>query len=529
MKNNFNDTLEILTRSFCDLSKSYSSLCSIEFKMSPLLKSIIDDPYNYGIEQLLKKDFYPEIIKHKIKYYQKPSVANIQVLDFQKYDELAKQLIIKIKNKSIEVSNLRKKEIRYLVNYLSLVKDEPELFIEITNLITKSKILTSYFMAYLCSYYQNYKQILSDNSLIMLYKEVLTNYINNKSNYIPKTLENFNIDILFTENLPKDIAMLCIQNYLNLGSDFYSSIREYLPYISIDLDLCNLIIEHIGYTCYENINKEGYQNLLVKEILTSSVIQKTTLDSIVSKIIRLFGEQKVNENIQQKIKNALISNDNYGDPRIQRLQWANVDKEAVQIFITWLAKDDLEFFFKFIFKDKSDKQQRENFWTQYINSRSLVESCVILSEIDYEKWINLPKEHTQNRLIKRFKTSDEASCFILEFANATIVEFSIENHALYVYDTNVYRNMIADNICKQSDLKTSASIRISKKDFFKYNSYEIPIKEKAFNKDLKTSKVFCVYHTLNKIPNVVRTKYTIDWHFLTERLLSHLAIYPGDN
>jgi hypothetical protein len=153
-----------------------------------------------------------------------------------------------------------------------------------------------------------------------------------------------------------------------------------------------------------------------------------------------------------------------------------VDKKkrtnAYQIFISWLAQADLEFFFNLIFENKEDPHGRKQFWQKYIKSRALVGSRVILGNTVANSY-KVKKEEEKNggQKYPRF-ISDDCSCFILIFDRICVAEFSNVGNAVYFYDKeNIPIRMDKLSYYNVGELK-NRNIRFSPSELQKYTSPE---------------------------------------------------------
>ena len=357
-------------------------------------------------------------------------------------------------------------------------------------------------------YFKHYFLLKNDQVFLIFYKTLCEKY-QKQGKKFPKGLQNIvELCSLFDENLPYEIADNCLYIKENTNLLIKNIMSERFPIIYYDTDLYNEIIKNIGIICYENIKNDFYFNILILEVLKLP-IPKEQMDEIVSKIIELYSEEnEINLNIKNKLKFELLNNENYGDPRLKEFNWAGVNKKSLKIFISWLAKDDLEFFFKLMFIENVDTQARQNFWRQYINSEDLLYSKVILSKststLQYAK-----DAEKDGRIFAKFSSSsDNTSCFVLAFRNAYIVEFSEENNALYLYD----KNYIDQNPNK-------INLNMNKLKYNSVNNFKITkakIITSPNDSNLDYEKAVKIIHRKN-------------WQNLVKSYLGKLAIYPGRN
>ena len=187
---------------------------------------------------------------------------------------------------------------------------------------------------------------------------------------------------------------------------------------------------------------------------------------------------------------------------MNKLNWANIDSKARQVFISWLAKEDLEFFFNIMFKNTIDEHNRKAFWEQYINSEELLYSKVILSN-EAATYSAVKEAEKEGRTFARFSRSiDNSSCFILAFKTANIVEFSESGNALYFYNVN-------DNILRMDKMR------------YLISDLKRP-------KTPESTKTNLIMPDINETP-CFRIRHIDGWQQKVKGILSKsLGIYPGE-
>lgn len=521
---------KFLLDSITFLNDTISKFDNFDFSMSPFSKTLIKDPYQIGKNEFINKVLTSDKIKSKL--FKLPDLNSSNLLQYNIVDNnVVKQLIDKIENNEIFIEKLTKKELRLLASYSNLPIENITLYKQLVEIVINKGVTSRLFMAFLIGFYNIYDYILDDTTKIcsIYFYKLWNTYFSQKTTKFSNNMINLkNISAeIFSNDLHSYIADYYINNE-NINSSIEDVISCKYPYISINSQLFKRVIIKISEICSQNINEIKYRNILIYNILSSNSIPKEILDEIINHVIEIYSDSNANIDAKQQIKKIIINNHNYGDPRLNTIQWANINKNAKQIFISWLSKDDLEFFFDVIFKDKSDIQKRKQFWINYVNSKELVGSKVILCKEDFQKWKSLPSEQTEGRSIGTFVNSiEDTSCFILEFYNSVIVEFSKENNALYIYDKSSFRVNISARSFNWSSLRSSRATRISLKNFFDYDANGINKGLKENLPDLAHNKVVSIYHT-EKIPAGIKTNYERGWHWITARFLAYIGIYPGE-
>ena len=519
------------------LSNLSEELRNLSFTKNDKIKRIIENPYKFGIESFVKNANFKTKLEEKLLNLPKPSSLYSNNILVEENIELVWKLLKQLKSNLIKIEDLNRKDRKLLLNYYDLAIYEPEYFLQLLKTQSDRKVTTRVFTALLFTFYKHYSTFIQKNELKQAFLSIWDNYYKNVKRPLFQsfaTLENYR-EKLFEKDFIIFISKACIEErFGNSTILFQEIINKNIPNIPYNSELYELIIKQIADLCYQNILNKRHRDIIIDDIISSNVIDKNLLDEIVSKIILEYNDFYSHNEIKKQIKDILIQSQNYGDPRINTINWANINDEARRIFLTWLAKDDLEFFFKYIFKDKGDTQHRKEFWYKYVNSKELISSSVILSNEDYKNLIRtLPDEELATKNYKKFyKESDNASCFILAFKNVIVVEFSLENHGLYIYDKDSCKFNVHSSQLTQSDLKYSYATRLRQDYFIKKVSTYSPLYKQIQNNNvpnIRLGKPIVIYHVVNPIIIAEERQQTyIQWHYITKRYLNYLGIYPGD-
>lgn len=404
---------------------------------------------------------------------------------------------------------IKQKDIKCLFRYdvLWLSNDYKQYKEDFIRYLQNESKFYGVFRQILQLYIRLYSKLKNDNEYKELYSKAKDKYIAGKK-FILKNIENiFNDCDLLNNNAVNRIADICIYNKQVTNKPITNIINDRYKYIKPHTNLFDEIVVRICSICRNNINEDFYFDLLFEEVLSADIDSKTS-GKIVSEVITLFGkDENVPQKDLEKIKLALLHNPNYGDPRIRKLvknYWDDVDSEAKHIFITWLARADLEFFFNVAFKGVYDPHNRKAFWQKYINSRQLVESNVILSKTHYDMPEVREEAERNGVTFKRFENQYECSCFILKFNNIYIVEFSEVNNALYFYNDGYFdkSEKLQGYLYKIEDFKTRGAKVFSENG--QYNDVNELYKEKSF-----------------------MVRHYIGWENLVEKVFNAYGIYKG--
>jgi hypothetical protein len=144
------------------------------------------------------------------------------------------------------------------------------------------------------------------------------------------------------------------------------------------------------------------------------------------------------------LRAAVLSSEHFGDPRkpANRNNWALVPDDARRRFMQWLAKEDLRFFFEAVMANTPDPHGRQAFWSRYLDSDRLVDSCVALSTADMDFLRSrglLKRDQAYSRAVG---AQDSVSAFLLRFRTSTgdviAIEFSQAGNAAYFHDGNEF-------------------------------------------------------------------------------------------
>lgn len=353
---------------------------------------------------------------------------------------------------------------KYKTKFIEYLDSKPEFY--------------KHFKHLLNLYIRKYSTLKNDKDFMDLLRNMSKKYNDNKKS-IPIFIKNISADCnILKKNIEKELSKHCIQEKSNSNNKIVDIIKNRYRYIRPNTDLFNEMIITICDICKTKIQEEFYFNLLFNEILIAD-IDKESSGKIVSDIIKLFAYDKNNISSEDlnEIKWALLKNPNYGDPRITRSEknWFFVEKakekdyNGRQVFITWLAQSDLDFFFEFAFKGIDDSQGRKAFWQGYIKSHQLVESHVIWGQVHYNMPEIQEEQERSNVEFKYFVHEDNCSCFILKFNDIYVVEYSMKNNAVFIYSIDKFIDITSNYFWDRSVFKQTETTLFAQKDIDKYS------------------------------------------------------------
>jgi len=111
-----------------------------------------------------------------------------------------------------------------------------------------------------------------------------------------------------------------------------------------------------------------------------------------------------------------------------------MDAEATQRYLSWLARDNIMFFFNIVLPNNSRNRERKDFWLQYYNR--IRDFQVALSEADVLKFL----ANQDNAEVRHYSKVSHAttSAFLMKFdgyggRQYVIVEFSETGNAAYIF------------------------------------------------------------------------------------------------
>ena len=159
-----------------------------------------------------------------------------------------------------------------------------------------------------------------------------------------------------------------------------------------------------------------------------------TIRAVLSKLIEKLGIN-ASENLRQPAQSYILRE--WGDPRITggAVHWHGASDEARQIFIRWITKEDLRFFFDVVAKACNDQKfaYRKAFWLAYLEHISFCRP-VLRRDAEY-LFSNDPQtlQYYRERRPATLTGGDSSQhAFIIQIGNYTFVEFSTAG-ACYVY------------------------------------------------------------------------------------------------
>jgi hypothetical protein len=173
--------------------------------------------------------------------------------------------------------------------------------------------------------------------------------------------------------------------------------------------------------------KELTEGLLTFPTITNEVFGKAISDVLVCDKVLVW------ENVQKFLKTYVLKHSRLGDPRlpINAAKWNVISAEGRRRFVSWLAQDDLLFFFDFVIPDRNDPHDRKAFWLEYLDF--VEDSRVALSNSDRYR---LRSQTTGALTYANITDSMDVSAFLMKFRGReefVVVEFSKPGNAVYIH------------------------------------------------------------------------------------------------
>ncbi|MDD3013656.1 MAG: EH signature domain-containing protein [Candidatus Gastranaerophilales bacterium] len=256
-----------------------------------------------------------------------------------------------------------------------------------------------------------------------------------------------NVHKIILSNAPQTLAAEIVENNLDLNilntnyyldaknSRFSEEVYKYIIFSKVEA------IKQTG-----NINIESIE--WFKKILRTYNFSKQERSYILSVLISTTEKthSKDKNEFKTLLKDFILEDIDFKDPRHNKEKWSEFEKEkseynwlARKIFIKWLSEEDIELFFDWLIDH--DPHGRKNFWLQYAG---IIENSVMVvgneTYNNYEYREKLSKLRASGR--NYIRLNDLTNAFILEIKGLTIVEFSKEGNACYIYDKNKFQSVI---------------------------------------------------------------------------------------
>lgn len=227
-----------------------------------------------------------------------------------------------------------------------------------------------------------------------------------------------------------------------------SSIEDVLQYYYLDIKNTNFGKEVFNRIILLKLQKIAKENIFTlkdleyfKNILQSSILNKQESNYVLASLIQLADKSKIQtrEVSIDILKDYILNDLDYKDPRNYPEKWLNFDEIAKNIFIKWLSEEDIKIFFDLLIDN--DPHGRKEFWLRYAGN--VKKSVMILGSSVLQNDVNRKEIHQLQSQGRSFsKLTGNTNAFLLEIGNFVIVEFSETGNACYLYEKEVFEKSI---------------------------------------------------------------------------------------
>ena len=226
---------------------------------------------------------------------------------------------------------------------------------------SRERHLKNFITAYLLNYDESPKTKFLKKSITMIFNSTTSN-----GNYLSKMLRKiYRVrEFIFSDNCMDNMAKFYAKNLsineviLAVGlSDFFKSSNF------VQASLKNFFINPV--------TDLGRQLKILDAMNDEANIYENIFPAVADAIIQNVAHCKNFEEMNRGKKKCLeVFERNLGDPRfgLMAYRWNGVSKNSRDIFLHWLAENDLDLFFKIIEKTAVDKmwRYRKKFWKAYL-------------------------------------------------------------------------------------------------------------------------------------------------------------------
>jgi len=149
---------------------------------------------------------------------------------------------------------------------------------------------------------------------------------------------------------------------------------------------------------------------------------------------------KRSEAFQHALRLFAQNHKRLGDPRVREssLNWRLIAPEAAQRYLSWLARDNIIFFFNTILPNNSENRRRKDFWLRYHDR--IRDFQVAVSEADL--WKVRATQKKSELLLYSQVFHPTTSAFLMRFegygGHFLVVEFSETGNAAYIFGMKAF-------------------------------------------------------------------------------------------
>jgi hypothetical protein len=205
----------------------------------------------------------------------------------------------------------------------------------------------------------------------------------------------------------------------------------------------------------ESTVPKSEKDIFLFSVIAPGVLKQQVYAAKALSILILSERTGNDEQFTCEILKLALTDENIGDPRIYPKNWVQVSKEATDKFTSLLSKEDLELFFKVLYKSKVDVHKRKRFWLRYM--KVVKKSRVFISRDDnarYHQELSKQKADGRNFGLLDNSGSTASSIFVMDFGKVIAVEFKEESNALYLYSPEDYKEIMPNFFSQTTKFST---------------------------------------------------------------------------
>lgn len=267
----------------------------------------------------------------------------------------------------------------------------------------------------------------NQKSLTYLFQKTLNDYAGNRS-YLQTWKQNS--QMYLSDNGIKAFAEIMVSEFYDIPT---LCSKHHLP--SSSSEFVELIRQLTINTFINKLKKSSQYDFYIWEYLFSDLIQKTDYQALSELIILADRHSKAGySGAEEYLKQWFLNPENFGDPRIFNGNWVKIEQQARYIFIQWLSKEDLAFFFNLLLKKGADEHGRREFWEQYLYH--VISSRVLVSDDDWSRNEALLKDMGKENKTLPGRLKENTSAFIMQMKDYIVIEFSEKGNAGYIWHKN---------------------------------------------------------------------------------------------
>lgn len=200
------------------------------------------------------------------------------------------------------------------------------------------------------------------------------------------------------------------------------------------------LVELVGEK-FDGVNAKDIPSILAN-VVCSPLVGREAFKSTLATII-LSKHARESEEVQAMVMDFLLKNESIGDPRIHPENWAGIREDAKLKVIQWLSREDINFFFELLLRDRDDKHGRKSFWLKYVEKISRSRALVSKEDLRHHA-VRLREMKEKGRSYGELAGSNTSSAFVLDFGRIVVVEFSEVGNACYIYKKEAFSELLEE-------------------------------------------------------------------------------------